>query len=58
MHDGNPWVKQISPAGSEEFLFPVPEDVARNRHSALCRWDDRGQCLFFAEWAVQVRAVD
>jgi len=56
--DGWPWVKQISPAGAQEWLFPVPEVVARNHGDSQCWWDDRGQCLFFGEWEVLVRAVD
>jgi hypothetical protein len=56
--DGRPWIKQISPEGMQEWLFPVPELVARNHGDSQCWWDDRGQCLFFGEWEVLVRAAD
>ncbi|MCL6581868.1 MAG: hypothetical protein K6U08_09735 [Firmicutes bacterium] len=58
VRDGRPWVKQVSPSGAEEWLFPVPEVVARNYGDGQCRWDDRGQCLFFGEWQVLVRASE
>jgi len=56
--DGRPWIKQISPTGAQEWLFPVPAVVAMNHGDSQCWWDDRGQCLFFGEREVLVRVAD
>jgi len=42
-----PWVKQVSPEGEGEYLFPVPEELLGVGGGALVDWDDTGRCAFF-----------
>jgi len=55
LHDGKPWVKQITAAGSEQLLFPVPDVLLGVRAAGLCGWDDTGQCMFFGGASLLVR---
>jgi len=42
-------VKELTPAGLQVFLFPVPEALLGLRSAGLCRWDDTGQYMFFGD---------
>jgi len=46
---GRLWVKELTPAGLQVFLFPVPEALLGLRSAGLCRWDDTGQYMFFGD---------
>ncbi|MCL5047015.1 MAG: hypothetical protein M1598_09610 [Actinobacteria bacterium] len=49
-----PWMKQVTPEGTVEFLFPLPEG-ARRQGTISSRWDDTGRRVFFPDPKVLMR---
>lgn len=53
--EGTLWVTEMSSSGLQERLFPVPAALLGLRSTGLCRWDDSGRCMFFADVRLLVR---